>query len=395
MPHLLRNFAFITLADFIVRSAYQMGKTPLLPIYAALLGASGPFLGFIVSVSTMTGLITKPFIGILSDRWGRRAWLIAATCVFAGIPFLYRFVSDPAQLALLRVVHGTSTAIFGPVSLAYVAEISRGKVAERVGWFEMARSGGYILGPAVAGALLIALHPAEVFTIIGLLSCLAFAPILLLDEPPRAERKRQTVRLQIVAAFKVALRTPAIWLTGLLESTTFIALYTAKAFLPLFALDQGVSVVMVGLFFSLQEAVHIVLKPVCGRLGDRLGHLVTIAAGMALLVLGLPLLTSFQTEADLLLPAILTGAGQALIFPSTVALVSAQADQAHLGAAMGFAGMMANLGKVIGPVVGGLSIQAFGFDNTFYVLSALLFVSAVIVTLAHWQRLRQLNSGGA
>ena len=32
------NFISITGADFIVRSAYQMGKTPLLPIFAMALG---------------------------------------------------------------------------------------------------------------------------------------------------------------------------------------------------------------------------------------------------------------------------------------------------------------------------------------------------------------------
>ena len=63
-----RGFICITAADFVVRSAYQMGKTPLLPILAAALGAGEAFLGFIVSVSTLTGMAFKPMVGILSDR---------------------------------------------------------------------------------------------------------------------------------------------------------------------------------------------------------------------------------------------------------------------------------------------------------------------------------------
>ena len=118
-----RDFAYITLADFLVRSAYQMGKTPLLPIFAASLGASDALLGFIVSVSTLTGMGLKPFVGILSDRWGRRWWLLAGTAFFALMPFLYRFVHTPEQLVLIRIVHGTATAIYGPVTLAYVAEM--------------------------------------------------------------------------------------------------------------------------------------------------------------------------------------------------------------------------------------------------------------------------------
>ena len=41
-----RPFLNLMLADFIARSAYQMGKTPLLPIFAAAMGASGRLPGF-------------------------------------------------------------------------------------------------------------------------------------------------------------------------------------------------------------------------------------------------------------------------------------------------------------------------------------------------------------
>ena len=64
-----RQLLNLTAADFIVRTAYQMGKTPLLPLFAAGLGANATFLGFIVSASTLTGILLKPLFGLLSDRW--------------------------------------------------------------------------------------------------------------------------------------------------------------------------------------------------------------------------------------------------------------------------------------------------------------------------------------
>ena len=69
-----RQLLNLTAADFIVRTAYQMGKTPLLPLFAAGLGANATFLGFIVSASTLTGMLLKPLFGFLSDRWGRWVW---------------------------------------------------------------------------------------------------------------------------------------------------------------------------------------------------------------------------------------------------------------------------------------------------------------------------------
>jgi len=360
-----------------------MGKTPLLPVFAATLGATGAFLGFIVSVSTMTGLFLKPLFGMLSDRWGRRIWLIIGTCFFAFMPFLYSFVHAPEHLLIIRLIHGLATAIYGPVTLAYIAELSKGrKVAEDIGWFEMARSGGYIVGPALAGWLLLSLDAVTVFTIIGLISCLVFIPVLQLPETRATQqRKFKPIFQHMKRAIQDGSQTPAIWLTGSLEAITFIALYTLKAFLPIFALDAGVSIVMVGLYFSLQEAVHIIIKPFCGRLGDLWGHLRTITLGMLILSAGLPLVTFFDNGILFLLPGMMMGFAQALIFPSAIALVSHHIDDDNLGIGMGLIGMMQNFGKVAGPVLGGLAIQTLGYESTLYLLTIMLIVGMFII----WQ----------
>ena len=373
-------------ADFLARSAYQMGKTPLLPIFAAGLGASGAFLGMIVSVSTVTGLFLKPLFGILSDRGGRRIWLIIGTAFFAFMPFLYGFIHTPEQLLAIRLIHGLATAIYGPVTLAAIAELSRGgQVAEDIGWFEMARSGGYIVGPALAGWLLLSLDAVAVFTLIGLMSCLVFLPVLKLPDTRPTRRRALKPPLQHLRhALRDGGRTPAIWLTGSLESITFIALYTLKAFLPIFALQAGVSVILVGIFFSLNEAAHVLAKPFCGRLGDRHGYPQTITLGILALAASLPLVPVMNQGILFLLPAILMGLAQALIFPAAKALVSHRISPEHLGAGMGLIGMMQNFGKVAGPVLGGLAIQALGYPSTLLALSLLLIagMAAIWIVLA-------------
>ena len=96
----------ITFADLIVRTSYQVGKTPLMPLFAASLGASEFMVGAIVSVSIMTGLVLKPMFGWLSDRWGRRLWLLIGVALFSGTPFLYQLIETPEQLFVLRLIHG-------------------------------------------------------------------------------------------------------------------------------------------------------------------------------------------------------------------------------------------------------------------------------------------------
>jgi MFS family permease len=378
-----RSFLLLTLADFIVRSAYQMGKTPLLPIFAAALGASGSFLGFIVSVSTLTGMVLKPFIGIMSDRWGRRAWLLVGTAFFAGMPFVYQFVQTSEHLFAVRIVHGLATAIYGPVTLAYVAQQSQSNRAERLGWFGMAREAGYVLGPTVAGVLLLFIDPVAVFTIIGLLSCLAFIPVFLLHEaalPPR--KQRPPLFQQTVQALRMSGRTPAIWISGGLDATMYIALYAIKAFLPVQAMAAGVNTALVGVFFTVQEATNMLLNPAGGRLGDRWGYRWVVGLGMFVLGATLPLLTLTNNGFVWLAPAVLMGVAQSLAFPSIVALVSTQVDEQHLGAGMGLIGTLDNAGKVIGPILAGWLIVRMGFANTIWLMGGGLLIGAMLV----WRR---------
>lgn len=377
-----RGFALIASADFIVRSAYQMGKSPLLPLYAAALGAGDILLGFIVSVSTLTGMVLKPLVGVLSDRWGRRVWLLAGTAFFAGMPFVYTFVDTPEQLFGVRIIHGLATAIYGPVTLAYVAELSGSRRAERLGWFSTARNAGYVIGPAAAGWMLLTMDPVAVFTVVGILSSAAFIPVFLLPETaPNASRRSASILTQARQALTAGGRTPAVWLAGGLDAGVFVAVYAVKTFVPLLALSLGANVAMAGAFLAVQEAVHLAFNPVGGRLSDRLGYITMVVSGMAVLGAALLLLSVVGSGLALLAPAILIGAAQALVFPSTVALVSATVKGDNLGVGMGLVGSMKNAGKVAGPVLAGAMIAWLDFNSTFQLMGAVLLLGAVGVRL--------------
>ena len=298
------------------------------------------------------------------------------------MPFAYAFVQTPVQLFWIRLVHGTATAIYGPVTLAYLAGQSRKRLAERLGWFGLAREGGYIVGPALAGVLLLVWSPQSIFALIGLISALAFVPILLLPEPEAADpATRSGIGSQLARALGTAKRSGSIWLAGGLESVNFVVLYALKAFLPLYALSVGFSVAFVGAFFAVQEATHVVLKPFTGRLGDRFGYLAVIASGMTLLGGSVLWLVRAEAVPSLLLVAALSGVAQALIFPSSLALVAHRVDGASLGVSMGMVGSMRNAGKVLGPVLGSLLIQAFEFRASFQLLGVALVVLAGLMSL--------------
>lgn len=384
---LSRPFLAITAADLIVRSAYQMGKTPLLPIFAATLGASDLYLGFIVSVSTLTGMVLKPAVGVLSDRWGRRLWLLLGTALFAFVPFFYLFIHTPEQLLVMRLVHGTATAIYGPVTVAFVVEMTRKRWGESLGWFGMARSGGYIIGPALGGWLLLTLSPSLVFVIIGGISLLAFVPILLLGETQqRPAGKRHSWRLQLRQAAREATRSTALWLAGGLEAIMFVALYAVKAFLPVYALALGMNAAQAGLYFAVQEGVSVLMKPLCGRFGDKSGHLTAVLGGMTLLALALLLVGNSGGLPLLYISAALAGAGQALIAPNTIGLLSGQLHAKHLGTGLGILGTLQNGSKVVGPLLAGVLVSRFDYTGMFLLLGYLLLAATFVLALFNTRR---------
>ena len=378
---MLKPILSISVADFLVRSAYQLGKTPLLPIFAHSLGASDAFLGIIVSVSTMTGLVLKPIIGFLSDMWGRKYWLLVGTAFFTFVPFIYSFVDSPQALLLVRLIHGTATAIYGPVSLAYVAERSENRKGELLGWFGIAKTSGYIIGPLAAGWLLLHLKPEHVFTIIGIISSIAFIPVALL--PEKHDSKLRKDPLNLLKRFASALRFGAgssiVWISGFLDAWMYMAVYAVKAFLPIYGILEGFNVLEVGIFFAVQETVHLLINPIGGRMGDKIGYPSIVAIGMILMSFSLITIPFANHLLPLLVIASLIGLAQAMVFPSTLAMISLRFTDEGVATGMATTGSLKNAGKIAGPVFAGFLITIFDYDVTLILMGLLLITSALIL----------------
>lgn len=383
MPRFPARFWGLFGTDLVVRTAYQVGKTPMLPLFAAALGAGELLVGLIVAVSTGTGMVLKPLFGVLSDRIGRRVWLLAGVAVFSGTPFLYAWISTPDELFALRLLHGLATAIFGPVTLAYVLEMDVSGRATRLAWFGMAREGGYLLAPALAGWLLTVRSPEEIFTLIGLVSCLALLPLAAVTENAHGALRRPR-RPGIWQQFREAgtnvLTRAELWAAGCVEMAVYVATYALKAFLPIFIVSEaGLGVLTAGIFFTVQEAAHLAARPGGGWLAERLGIRPAVSIGLVSLAVGIALVPLVTSPEALFAIALLIGTAQAAVFPATVALVGRAVDADHLGAGMGVFGTLRNVGKIAGPAMIGGLLEVTTFAAVFDGLAIGLVVAGIVV----------------
>src|SRR5690242_6717408 len=98
----MNAFAAFVFANLLSRLGYQMARSPVLPAFAASLGALPEFIGVIVAASTITGIFFKLPSGALYDVLGRKRMMVLGGLFFALPLFLYPFVDDPWMLLALR-----------------------------------------------------------------------------------------------------------------------------------------------------------------------------------------------------------------------------------------------------------------------------------------------------
>lgn len=119
-------------------------------------GASGAMLGFALGSFSLAQLLTSPFFGRISDRYGRRRVLLFTTILSCISYTVYANASSLEWLIASRIISGIAAANVG-VAFAYVADITTPeKRGAGMGAVGAAFGLGFIFGPGI-GALLLAM----------------------------------------------------------------------------------------------------------------------------------------------------------------------------------------------------------------------------------------------
>jgi MFS family permease len=120
-----------------------------------------------------------------------------------------------------------------------------------------------------------------------------------------------------------------------------------------------------------------------GKLGDRLGHWRVCAFGQA--VIGAGAVVGFLAPNLPVLAGsrILMATGGALAVPATVALLRIELTPERRGRAFGMFSAIMATAAALGPIVGGVLVDAFDWEAVFVVNLPLLLVSALLIAGGH------------
>ncbi|RLI20712.1 hypothetical protein DRO54_05590 [Candidatus Bathyarchaeota archaeon] len=384
-----KNFLFLCLMGAFAIFSSTMSKSPTLTWFSEYLKANDFEIGLIAAASTVTGIFVNITAGTLSDIYGRRKLLIASGLIFASAPFLYLAITQVWQLVLLRIYHGFATAIFMPVSLAFIADMFASGRGEKMGLFSSSTMIGRLLAPVAAGFLVSIqfLAPFQLaYLICGLVGLVAMLLSFRINPQEKAERASQTSKVGVIEGLKAVIENSSILTVSSAEAATYFSIGAVETFMPKYSDDIGIERWITGIIMSLQILIIAILRPAFGQLSDRYGRKPFIMAGLAVSASSLIFLPLTANVYKLLLVMIIHGMGISLTTSSTSPLISELSSQTTIGSGMGALETIKDVGHATGPIIAGFLIGISGYFNSFLVVCLILLVDLVVIC----GKLRQL-----
>jgi DHA1 family multidrug resistance protein-like MFS transporter len=174
-----------------------------------------------------------------------------------------------------------------------------------------------------------------------------------------------------------------LYIIVFVQITSTIGFSIIFPFLPLYVdalgARSGLSVeLLAGLVYSAQAFTMMLASPVWGALADRYGRKLMVERAMFGGAILLFLMAFVGSAEELVLLRALQGIVTGTVGAAN-ALVASQVPRAHAGYAMGLLETGRGLGIALGPLIGGVLADTFGYGVAFYVTAALLLLSGLLV----------------
>jgi MFS transporter, DHA1 family, tetracycline resistance protein len=342
-----------------------------LPLYLVeLKGASLPVALAVLALAYVPASLISPLVGRLSDRAGRRRPLLGELLAF---PLFLAVTFAPGYMlaGAFFIAAELALAIGGPAYTAYVADVTRaGERGAGYGLLNATSSAGGVVGVILAGVVtyeygLIALFPFVIVVMIGTLSVVIF---LIPDIRVTATPVRRPLReMKPVITFSFAVSIRAI---GSGAVATFYGYLAAS----LGANDLEVSIVAVaGLLTGALVSLPL------GRMIDRRGEIRGIWYGTALTLASYGIFMFSTTWTETIPAQAVRNGGLALVGPGMQAWVARAAPEGHRAEYLGVFSLINSSLWSVGPLVGAVAIEFFGYLGLFVMAIGTTVVSLVIM----------------
>ena len=354
---------------------------PAIPEIIDDFGVGGSGAGLLIAALTFPGIVVAPVIGLLADRYGRRAVLVPCLAVFGLFGGLGGLMPTFWLLILCRLLQGVGSA--GLINLAVVI------IGDHWDGTERARMIGH--NSAVLTMSIAVLPPVG-----GLLTDLggwrlAFAPYwlglltaaLVGRSLPRSARRQVRMGDQLRDALAVVRRphVTATIGTGFVVFLLVFGLFLTA--MPIYAHEAfGLGAGTRGLLLGLPAIGSTAAALSLGRLNARFGSHRLVTAASLLFVIAFTIIGSVPVLWVTVAAVLVYGLGEGITIPGMQDLVAGAAPGESRGAVVAVWVGSARAGQTVGPLVAGQGVTAAGGQATFLagaVVAAAMLAGQVVL----------------
>ncbi len=338
--------------------------SPLLPVYADNLGATGFWVGMIFSGFAAARAIFMPIVGRISDRSGRKKFIVAGLLAYAALSLGYVAADSVYVLTAVRFLHGIASAMVVPIAMAYIGDLSKkGEEGSYMAKFQISFFVGLGSGPFLGGILNDTFGLSSAFYMMAGLSTIAFLFVAaLLPETEKSAQSQGKERVSLRHAFTQPVVLDVLAFTALNAVVRGVIL----VFMPLFAAQIGIVPAKVGLILTVSIFLMALFQIPFGRMADR-GHAIRmILAGSLLAAVSLAAIPFSQSFSELFLIACVNGLGSAILMPAVMSLTVKLGKTIGMGTSMGAYNTAMSFGMITAPLAGGLVMDHFSTETVFF-----------------------------
>lgn len=370
----------------VLAQASWVGIRVIIGYRALAQGADPVFLGVLAASFALPALFAALPAGRLADRFGGTAMAFTGLLTAAAGTTIMLAIPGLPVLLVASAVIGLGHLMVMVGQQAFVAHVSSsGSRDSAFGTLTAAASIGQLMGPpAVTLAASMTRPPgAAPDTTTGLLVCLAFSVLatpafFFLRRTDAGLRHNRASHDEPRSRVTDVLRAPGLWRSLVVSGAVLVTVDLMYAFVPVWATEQGISAVVVGLLLALRAAVSVLSRLGLTRLIRRFGRkamLIVSITGAVLSLGALPLVGTYGAI------AVMVGLGLGLGIPQplTMAWVVSLSTASSYGAVLGLRMTVNRFAQIALPIAVGSLAAPLGVLGIFWANAALLTGAIVVI----------------
>ncbi|MCL0319330.1 MFS transporter [Apilactobacillus xinyiensis] len=323
-------------------------------------------------------MIVSPLWGYLADRYGRKPMLLRASLGMAIVIGSMSLVNNAWQLIILRLLQGVFSGFISNANALIAAETPKEHIGHASGKLSTGNVSGTLIGPMVGGIIAEIFGYRYTFVITGITMAIAFVLTIFFVHENFEPVKTQSNHKQ--PHFLSGIDTAPI-LMGMFLTTLFVQA-TNNSISPILSLyvrqldptSHNIALVS-GIIQALNGVAMILVAPLFGRLGDKIGSHKILMFGVLFSMLPFFITIFVQNVWQLGAMRLLLGISDAALLPAVQALLATYSPKERISQVFSWNQSFQAAGNVSGPMIGSAVVLVGGYRGVFAATTVIALIN--------------------